>query len=576
MPEPSNHNKEPNSPGSSASDPSLRRAIKLTTSLISLSHSIRVFSVKWQSIRTKLEDLLSGLASVENSGAGENPLLSGEIPAIFSTLNDCHNLSKGCLDLSFSGKLLMQSDLDIIGSKLDSHTKNLSSIYTAGILKNSYAIVVLRPGPAASMEDVRFYVKDLLARVKVGGTELRKQALVAFNEVIEEDEMYIKIAVEIGGFIGVLVSFLEFEEAEVQEEAAMAVSVIAGFDIYKSVLIGAGVIGPLIQVLESGSEIAKERCTRCLMKLTANSDNAWSVSAHGGVTALLKICASYDCGGELVGLACGVLRNLVGVEEIKKFIVEEGAISTFVRLLRSKDEVSLINAIEFLQSMASGDDSIRRMIVKEDGARLLLRVLDPKYSFILKSRLVALCGIMNLCFTSVFSLSILMNDGFLDHILYFLRNGELSIQELALKAVFKLCEISEDGNKAMGESGFMPVLVKLLDSKSFEVREMAAESLSIMISIHRNRKRFVQNEENVGLILKLLDPEEGNSGNRKLLLSILMSLTSCHGAKKKIVHSGYMKHIEKLAEAEVSDAQRIVRKLSSNRFRSMWSGIWHS
>lgn len=122
----------------------------------------------------------------------------------------------------------MQSDLDIIGSKLDSHTKNLSSIYTAGILKNSYAIVVSRPGPAASMEDVRFYVKDLLARVKVGGTELRKQALVAFNEVIGEDEMYIKIAVEIGGFIGVLVSFLEFEEAEVQEEAAMAVSVIAG------------------------------------------------------------------------------------------------------------------------------------------------------------------------------------------------------------------------------------------------------------------------------------------------------------------------------------------------------------
>lgn len=312
------------------------------------------------------------------------------------------------------------------------------------------------------------------------------------------------------------------------------------------------------------------------MKLTAKSDNAWSVSAHGGVTALLKICASCDCGGELVGLACGVLRNLVGVEEIKKFIVEEGAISTFVRLLKSKDEVSLINAVEFLQTMASGDDSIRRMIVKEDGARLLLRVLDPKYSFMLKSRLAALCGIMNLCFTSVFSLSILMNDGFLDHILYFLRNGELSIQELALKAVFKLCEISEDGNKAMGESGFMPVLVKLLDSKSFEVREMAAESLSIMISIHRNRKRFVQNEENVGLILKLLDPEEGNSGNRKLLLSILMSLTSCHSARKKIVHSGYMKHIEKLAEAEVSDAQRIVRKLSLNRFRSMWSGIWHS
>lgn len=321
--------------------------------------------------------------------------------------------------------------------------------------------------------------------------------------------------------------------------------------------------------------MGKERCTRCLMKLTANSDNVWSVSAHGGVTALLKICANCDCGGELVGLACGVLRNLVGVEEIKRYVVEEGAISTFTMLLRSKDEVSVINSIEFLQTLAFGDDSIRQTIAKEDGVGLLIHVLDPKSSFLLKSRLVALCGIMDLCFTSVTSLSMLLSDGFLDHILYFLRNGEISIQELALKAVFKLCEISEEANKTMGESGFMPELVKLLDSKSFEVREMAAESLSIMISVPRNRKLFVQNEENVGLILKLLDPEEGNSGNRKLL-SILMSLTSCQTARKKIVQSGYMKNIEKLAVAEVSDAKKIVRKLSSNRFRVMWSGIWHS
>lgn len=214
-------------------------------------------------------------------------------------------------------------------------------------------------------------------------------------------------------------------------------------------------------------------------------------------------------------------------------------------------------------------------IAKEGGVGFLIHVLDPKSSFLLKSRLVALCGIMDLCFTSVTSLSMLMIDGFLHHILYFLRNGEISIQELVLKAVFNLCEISEEANKTMGESGFMPELVKLLDSKSFEVREMAAESLSIMISVPRNRKLFVQNEENVGLILKLLDPEEGNSGNRKLL-SILMSLTSCQTARKKIVQSGYMKNIEKLAVAEVSDAKKIVRKLSSNRFRVMWSGIWHS
>lgn len=470
----------------------------------------------------------------------------------------------------------MQSDLDIICTKFDSHTKNLSEIYNSGLVKDSYWIVVSRPGLGASRDDMKFYVKDLLSRMKIGGTELKKQALIGFNEVIYEDEKYIKISVEIGSLIGLLVNFLDSQEIELQEEAAKAVSVIAGFDSYKSVLIGAGVIAPLIRVLEGGSEMGKERSARCLMKFTENSDNAWSVSAHGGVTALLKICSNGDWGGELVGLACGVLKNLVGVEEIKRFMVEEGAISAFIKLLKSRDEVSQINSIEFLQTMAFGDDKIKQMIVQEGGICVLVRVLDPKSSFSLKSREMAVRAIVNLCLSSISTLNILMNYGFLDHILYFLRNGEASIQELALKATFTLCGVSEEAKKAMGDAGFMPELVKLLDAKSFEVREMAAEALSSMVSVPRNRKRFVQNEQNLGFLLQLLDPVEGNSGTRKLLLSILMSLTSCHSARKKIVHSGYLKNIEKLANAEVSDAKKIVRRLSSNRFSSMLSGIWHS
>ncbi|XP_057470985.1 vacuolar protein 8-like [Actinidia eriantha] len=563
------------SPESSAGKPCLRRAIQLITSLISLSHSIRVFSIKWKSIRIKLEDLLSGLTSIENCNSGENPSLSVEIPAIIATVSHCYDLSQRCIDLSYSGKLLMQSDLDIICAKFDSHTKNLSEIYTTGLLRDCSAIVVSRPGPTASRDDMKFYVKDLFSRLKIGGTELRKQALIALNEVIVEDEKYVKIGIEIGGLIGILVNFLDSQEIEIQEESAKSLSVISGFDSYRSVLVGAGIVGPLVRVLESGSEMGKEMSARCLMKLTENSDNAWSVSAHGGVTVLLKICCSCDSNGELVGLACTVLKNLVGVEEIKRFMVEEGAVLAFVGLSRCKAEVPQINSIELLQILAFGDDSIRQMIVREDGIQVLVLVLDPKSCFSLKSREMALKAIMNLCFSPMASLNILMNYGFMDHLLYYLRNGEVSIQELALKAIFQLCGISEETKKQMGDAGFMPELVKLLDAKSFEVRELAAEALSSLVSLSKNRKLFVQSEQNVGLLLQLLDPEEGSSGTRKFLLSILVSLTSSHSARKKIVHSGYMKNIEKLAEAEVSDAKRIVRKLSSNRFRSLLSGIWH-
>ncbi|KAK6133396.1 hypothetical protein DH2020_032860 [Rehmannia glutinosa] len=562
---------------SSTAKPRLNQAIVLISSLISLSHSIKVFTPRWQSVRNKLEELFSNLTAIQNCESSENLSLSIAVESILATLTSCDELARRCLEVSYNGKLRMQSDLDMLSAKLDSHIKSLSDIYAVGLLTQSYAIVVSRPSVSASRDDIKFYVSDLFSRLKIGCSDMKKQALVSFNEIIQEDDRYVKIAVELDGFINFLVNFLDLQEIEIQEEAAKSVSLIAGFQSHKSVLISAGIIAPLIRVLESGSELGKEFAARCLMKVTENSDNAWSVSAHGGVTALLKICGNEtQIGSELIVLACGVLKNLVGVEEIKRFMVEEGAISQLVELVRSKDEMIQICSLDLLQSMSYRDESIRETIIQEGGIRALVRILDPKSSVSTKAREVAFRGITNICFSSENSITMLINYAFMDHILYFLRYGEMSVQELALKASFWLCGTSEDAKKVMGDAGFMPVLVKFLDSKSFEIREMAAETLSNMLIVPKNRKKFVQNDQNVGVLLQMLDPEEMNSGNKKLLLSILMSLTSSNSARKKIVSSGYLKNIEKLAEAEVSDAKKIVRKLSSNRFRSMLSGLWHS
>ncbi|XP_004232794.1 vacuolar protein 8 [Solanum lycopersicum] len=560
--------------GSSAGKSRIRRVNEFISSLISLSYSIKVFPVKWQSIRSKLEELLSSLSAIENCDSTENyPPLCSSLQAITATLKNCHELSRHCVEFSYSGKLLMQSDLDIVSTKLDNHIKSISEIYSLGLLTQSSAIIVPKPNLGASRDDIKFYIRDLLSRVKIGSSEMKKQGLIALNEIIQEDDRYVKVAIEIDNLVSVLVSFLDLQEDNLQEEAAKALSVIAGFQSFRSCLISAGIISPLIRVLECGIGLSKEFATRCLQKLTENSDNAWSISAHGGVTVLLKICIEGD---SLVSSVCGVLKNLVGVEEIKRFMIEEGAVPVFIKLARCKDEVTQISSIDFLQTMASGDESTRQMIMKEGGIRALSRVLDPKSSSSSKAREMSLRGIVNLCFTSVNSVNNLLNYGFMDHILYFLRHGDGSLQELALKAAFWLCGTSDEAKKLMGDAGFMPELVKFLDSKSYEVREMAAETLSSMVIVPRNQKRFGQNDQNVGLLLQMLDPEEANFGNKKLLLSILMSLTSCNSARKKIANSGYLINIEKLAEAEVSDAKKIVRKLSSNRFRSILSGIWHS
>ncbi|KAK7820255.1 U-box domain-containing protein 40 [Quercus suber] len=556
----------------------LQGGIEIISSLISLTHSVKVFVSKWQSIRVKLEELHSGLIAIENSEFEhshiENPAISGLLSAILLTTKECHDLARRCVDLSYSGKLLMQSDLNVILTKLDRHVSNLSDLYTAGVLTQNHALVVSKPSVTACRDDMRFYIRDLLTRMKVGDTRMKRQALVNLYEVVVEDEKYVRVMLEIDGVVNVLVNFLDSTEAQIQVESTKVVEVISGFDSYKAVLIGAGVVGPLIRVLECGSEMGKEVALKCLMKLTENSNNSWSVSAHGGVTALLKICGS-DCKVELVGYACGVLRNLIAVEEIKRFMIEEGAIPMFIKIARCKDEILLMISIEFLQSIAFEDELVREMILREGGIRALLRVVDPRWSYSSKTREVALRAIENLCFSSPSAMNILMNHGFVDQIMYFVRNGEVSVQELALKVAFRLCGTSEGAKKAMGDAGFMPELVKFLNCKSLEVREMAAEALSGLVLIPKNRKKFAQDDRNIGLLLQLLEKEEGNSGNKRFLLSILTSLTSCSSVKRKIVNSGYMKNIEKLAQAE-TDAKRLVKKLSTNRFRSMLSGIWHS
>ncbi|XP_022955157.1 uncharacterized protein LOC111457208 isoform X1 [Cucurbita moschata] len=565
-----------NSPDVALDKPSLRQVILLISSLISLSHSVKVFASKWKLIRDKLEELNSGLIAADNCDSDETPAISDLIRKIIGTVTECDDLARRCVDLSFSGKLLMQSDLDVICAKFDRHAKKLSEIYTAGILSQGFAIVVSRPGLGACKDDMRFYVRDIVTRMKVGCSDLKRQALVNLLAAVTEDEKYVKVIIEIGEIVNLLVNFLGSPETELQEAALQVLHIISGFDSYKAVLVGNGVIAPLIRVMECGSAVGKKIATRCLMKFTENSENAWSVSAHGGVTALLKICSNSDSKTELISPACGVLNNLVGVEEIKRFMIEEGAISTFIRLSRSREDSVQINSIVFLQNIAYGDESVNKLLVKEGGIRGLVRVLDPKSCSSSKTLEAAMQAIENICFSSVNYVNILINYGFMENLLHFLRNGDVSLQGIALKVAVKLSETSEEAKKAMGDGGFMPEFVKFLGAKSFEVREMAAEALSAMVMIPKNRKRFAQDNRNVETLLQMLDTEEVNSGNKRFLFSILNSLTGSSSGRRKIVNSGYMKNIEKLAESEVYDAKKLIRKLSTNKFRSLLNGIWHT
>ncbi|KAJ6827370.1 vacuolar protein 8 isoform X1 [Iris pallida] len=561
----------------------LREASRLVNSLVASSYAVRSFPVKWHSIRDKLEKLDSSLTSAgTDAGHGVSSELGELLDSVTATVSDARSLADRCCDECYSGgKLQLRSDLDVVISRLGLHMRRLDEIYASGTLSHSRAIILSRPGATASRDHMRLYVKDIFARMRIGGSELRAQALAALNQVLSEDEKYVRIvACEMADGVSLLVSLLESGDPGIQEEASGAVAVISGFESYRGALATAGAVGPLIRVLETGNGPAKERAGQALKRMTANCDNSWSVSAQGGVCTLLKICGG---GGgssskELIASALSVLRNISRVGEIKRFMVEEGAIAALAKLLWSKEEAIQIQAVDFLATLASEDESVKQRAVREGGVvESLLHILQPSSHCSSKAREAALRAIDTFCFASAGSVSDLIGSGFLDLLLFFVRNGEASVRGSALRSVSRLCLVSEEAKKAMGDLGFMQELVSLLEAGCFEAREAAAEALCGLVSAHRNRRKFVQDEHSVSRILRLLDPEEEKPvAAKKLLLSALLVLTESHSGRRRIVASGYVKNLEKLAEKDVTDAKKIVKKLSGSRLRNMLNGIWSS
>ncbi|XP_031500355.1 vacuolar protein 8-like [Nymphaea colorata] len=555
----------------------LRRAVELIASVTVGTHSTRTFPVKWQSIRAKLDrlhsDLSKALLLLDSASASDNGGHAGELSAlgvrsIIATLHKCAAMAHICTELTYSGKLLMQSDLDKICGRLDEHLRRIDAAYQSGALAaHALAIVVSRPPAGAPREDVQFFVRDLFTRVQIGTRAMKVEALRALEEIVCE-EKYQRIVVQTGE-VAQLVVVLESDDVELSNKAARILAAIARNEEHKAELVSAGVIPPAIRLLEKGRGQGREAAAVVLNRLTAYSENAWSVSSLGGVTASLAACHTTE--SVLRREAAGILRNLAGVEEIRRFMVDEGVASVVIRLLNAGDDDTKIYATDCLRMMSSGDGFSKNLIVKEGGVQSLVSTLGSKSP---ECRELALQAIGNLV-SSPNSAKIVVLSGFLGWIPLILRFGEFGKQQPAVRAVRDLVKLSDEAKRAAGDAGIMPELLKLLDAKSVAVREMAAEAISEILTVPKSRNKFVQEDHNIVRVLQVLDSDTG-TGVRHFLLLGLISVSGSPTGRRKIASSDKAHAVERLAAADDPEARRILRRIAGSKFKQILGGIWRS
>jgi vacuolar protein 8 len=377
--------------------------------------------------------------------------------------------------------------------------------------------------------------------------------------------------------IGYLVHLLDSNIVTIREYSAIAVSILVQSEACKACLIGEcfGVVAPLIRLLESGTSVGKEKAAEALLGLTVvnreliqiDMENAWAISSHGGLSALVKICRHGSL--ELQAIGSAVLRNLAYVEDIRGLMAEEGAIPLLINLVISGPAPAQESSAECLHLLAANHENLRQMICREGGVESLVLLLERAPNPQVQE--IALRAIHKLSASNC-STSLLMSSRFVNQLRILLKSGSSAIQELAASVICNLSQ-EEESKRALGEAGCIGLLAKMLDGKPSFSQETAVRALSSLFVVESNRKEFIKDDENVSCLVQLLDPQNGTVA-KAVPISALLALSHSNSGKRKIASAGACLHLEKLADMEVGGAKKILRKITGSRLSKVFSAKW--
>ncbi|XP_047956282.1 uncharacterized protein LOC125202013 [Salvia hispanica] len=528
-------------------------------SLLDSVSRVQILKGKWSLIATKLTTLnnrLSNLSTSAAAAAANNPLSSDLLRSVSSTCSSAASLSALCHSPTPpAGKLKTQSDIDSLSAKLDAHTSDLEVIVRSGVLAENADAVISR------RESARGEIRYLITRLQIGSTESKSSALESLNGLLQEDGKNLLIAVA-QGIVPVLVHLLDCSNSpELKEKSVSAIAKISTEDSSKHVLMAEGLVllNNLMRVLESGSVFAKEKSCIALRVLSNSKENARAIGSRGGISSLLDICREGSPNSQ--ALAAGVLRNLAVFEDVRENFIEENTVLILLALCDSGTALAQENAIGCLCNLVAEDDGLKLLVAREGGIQTLIDIWNSSPTAQTLEVVVEMVRAMASCPNIA---EFLVANGFLSRLVSVLSCGVLGVRIAAAKALSHLAYNTKI-RKELGEMGCIPHLVSMLDGKAVEEKEAAAELLSNLMNYPGNRRVFSKEDKGIVCAVQLLNPSLDTLDNKKHAMSILGSLLQSKKCQKQIVAAGASAHLQKLVEAEVDGAKKLLDSLGRGK-----------
>ncbi|XP_041995327.1 protein CELLULOSE SYNTHASE INTERACTIVE 1-like [Salvia splendens] len=564
-------------PQSTAAPPptteTLHQISLLLADLLPSTLSVTSFAARWQVLRSKLAAVQTLTAEINDSPHwSDNPLLPTLLPALLSTLRRTEILCHHCRgEAAGRGKLLMQSDLDMATGWLSKQINDLELLLRSGVLHHSTAIVLSRPNSASSKEELTFFVRDLFARLQIGGLEFKLKALDSLIQLLIEDSKSAMIVAREGD-MRCLTSLLDSSgDDSVRELAVHAVSLlVAAGDLPRKCVFEEGALGPLLRIIECSSVQVKERAAMAVEFITADHDNAWAISAYGGVPVLIELCKS----GSLIAqsYAVGAIRNVSVVEDIRTALAEEGAVPVLIDLLVSGNASAQGKTANCISILASTSVKIRNSLLQEKGLQKLVQLFHE--CPVAETVEHVLRAIYSFSDDEMSNRILSESTMFIVQLADLIKLGKnIRLQHIAASLLAKL-SIS-DRNKIV-IAGCMGSLVRLMEAvKPDGVQEVAAKALTSLLSVKSNRKELVRDEKSLMRLAQMLD-SRFEVVSKKSPVSVVAAIMAggSHGCRKRLVAAGVHGHLQRLVEMDVVGAKKALQRLSGNRLTSLFSRTW--
>ncbi|KAL0915644.1 hypothetical protein M5K25_016077 [Dendrobium thyrsiflorum] len=538
---------------------------------------------RWRLVHSKLSILLSSLSAAASTSpySSENPLFTDLLPNLLTTLRSLEPLATRCLDPTLpSGKLHLQSDLDIATASLSLHLHDLELLLRSGLLNqanpHSTAIVLSLPSSSASRADLSLFVRDLFARLQIGAIDLKIKALDSLLQFLASDPPKLAPLVAQEGDLSFLIRLLDpSSHSLIRDSAAAAVSLLATASASsRHSLFDEGALGPLLRLLDTGSLAVKEKAVAAVEAIAADATNAWAVAAYGGVSILINACRPGSGSPAIQSLAAASLNYISAIDELRASMAEEGAVPVLIDLLASGVPLSSKNAALCLWSLASfGGEAIRVSIVEEGGLRNLLQLLHD-YSLSADPDISehTLRAIHALSFSAAAAKTLSSSPVFFVLLTDLIRRSSAATQ-LAAAAVLSNLSPSDELKRSMAPS--MVSLVKMLESSKPEsAQEMAARALVSLLAVRTNRKELARDEKSVMRLVQMLDPGR-EEVCKKFPVSVVLALAAGGGGgcRRRLGDAGVSSQLQKLADADVPGAQKALHRIAGGRFKNLFSFV---